>query len=279
VGRRCPVPARARPLPQGGRPRVPDRDCLRGILFVLREGIRWQSLPAACEQSSVRRVEFDAWLLARSGAEVARHVVRQVVPDRGGYVLDGRFRCRHLVGAAGTNCPVKKALFGDGGGDLILTQEVEYETAVVGPRCTLWFPYAGSWGYGWYVPKAGAVNVGFGGLRSQLRDWDRQRLWRDFVALLRKEGCIAGEPPAPAGYAYTVGRRRRRVKVGTAYIVGDAAGLATLDLAEGIGPAVESGILAAGDILGRAAYSTRAITRYSLPLFPRLLRHVAALVP
>jgi transposase len=34
------------PSPKGGRPRVPDRLCLNGILFVLREGIRWQSLPA-----------------------------------------------------------------------------------------------------------------------------------------------------------------------------------------------------------------------------------------
>src|SRR5262245_18709266 len=33
------------PSPKGGRPRVPDRLCLHGILFVLREGIRWQSLP------------------------------------------------------------------------------------------------------------------------------------------------------------------------------------------------------------------------------------------
>ena len=34
------------PSPRGGRPRVPDRLCLHGIVFVLREGLRWQSLPA-----------------------------------------------------------------------------------------------------------------------------------------------------------------------------------------------------------------------------------------
>jgi transposase len=32
------------PSPKGGRPRLPDRLCLNGVLFVLREGIRWQSL-------------------------------------------------------------------------------------------------------------------------------------------------------------------------------------------------------------------------------------------
>src|SRR6476469_8447202 len=33
------------PRPKGGRPRVPDRDCLRGILFVLRTGCQWELLP------------------------------------------------------------------------------------------------------------------------------------------------------------------------------------------------------------------------------------------
>lgn len=33
------------PKPKGGRPRVPDRACLEGIVFVLRTGIGWEHLP------------------------------------------------------------------------------------------------------------------------------------------------------------------------------------------------------------------------------------------
>ncbi len=183
------------------------------------------------------------------------------------------------MGAGGTSCPVKKALFTPDEGDLIVTQEVEYETAVRNPACVLWFPYAEPWGYAWYVPKANAINIGFGGRRSRLEKWDRGGLWQEFLTLLQREGCIAEPPPEPKGYSYYVGKRRREAKQGSAYLVGDSAGLATEDLAEGIGPAVESGLLAVRDILGQETYSPRSVTRYSLPWLARVFRSMSPWMP
>ena len=41
-----PLPPPARPRPKGGRPPVPDRAALTGILFVLKSGLPWEMLPA-----------------------------------------------------------------------------------------------------------------------------------------------------------------------------------------------------------------------------------------
>ena len=234
---------------------------------------------APTDQYSIRRIEFDAWLLERSEAAVAQHTVREIQRENGRFVIDGQFRCRHLIGAGGTNCPVKKAFFALDQGKLIVTQEVEFETQPLSQTCTLWFPYAGSFGYAWYVPKQNAVNIGFGGLRSDNKHWHKAVLWQEFIALLKREGCVNDDPPRPKGYSYYLGGRQKKVVQDRAFIVGDAAGLATVDLAEGIGPAVESGQLAAREILGEAEYSTQAILKYSMPWSYRVFRHAVAWLP
>jgi transposase len=54
------------PSLKGGRPRVPDRSALGGVLFVLREGLRWQSLPAelGCGSGSTCWRRFAEWTAA-----------------------------------------------------------------------------------------------------------------------------------------------------------------------------------------------------------------------
>ena len=58
------------PKPQGGRPRVLDRACLTGIVFVLKTGIQWEDLPqemgCGCGMTCWRRLrdwqEAGVWL-------------------------------------------------------------------------------------------------------------------------------------------------------------------------------------------------------------------------
>jgi flavin-dependent dehydrogenase len=72
----------------------------------------------------------------------------------------------------------------------------------------------------------------------------------------------------PRGYNYYLRQNVTVARIGDAFITGDAAGLATLDMGEGIGPAVESGILAAKAIIDGGPYSLKSVTKHS---FIRLL--------
>lgn len=227
-------------------------------------------------QYAIRRVEFDHWLLQRSGAEVRQHSVKNISRKGGFFIIDGQFSAEYLVGAGGTHCPVKKALFPpeeSASSRLIVAMEEEFQWPLQDEQCYLWFFENNLPGYAWYVPKAeGYVNVGIGGAAARLkaRGETLRQHWNRLVTKLDDMGLVRGREYNPSGHSYSLRGRAAQIQSGKAYLVGDAAGLATLDMGEGIHPAVKSGLLAAEAILRGTDYSVSTIPRTSWPSLLRL---------
>ena len=101
-------------------------------------GVKFKS-----RQHSIRRFEFDDFLLRRAGVAVLRHKVRDIRRGRGDYVIDGEFRCRYLVGAGGTACPVYRRFFQQHKPRSRVLQAATYEQEFAydwkDPACHLWF--------------------------------------------------------------------------------------------------------------------------------------------
>jgi flavin-dependent dehydrogenase len=221
-------------------------------------------------QHSIRRVEFDEFLLRRAGVRVAQHKVREIHRDGTGYVIDGAYRCKYLVGAGGTSCPVYRTLFHEQNPRSSLLQTATYEHEFAydwkDAACHLWFFDNDLPGYAWYVPKAnGYINVGLGGLAYRLkqRGGHVQQHWHKFVNKLNKQDLVHYEHFEPKGYSYYLRGNVDVVSSDNAFIVGDSAGLATRDMGEGIGPAVRSGLLAASSIVTGAEYSLARVHKLS----------------
>jgi transposase len=49
------------PSPRGGRPRAPDRECLEGILWLVRSGARWQDMPVDLPSGSTCWRRLQEW--------------------------------------------------------------------------------------------------------------------------------------------------------------------------------------------------------------------------
>lgn len=221
-------------------------------------------------QHSIRRYEFDAWLLERSGAPVVTHEVKRIRQDGQGYVIDEQYRCRYLVGAGGTQCPVYRQLFRQTSPRnrhlQIVAQELEFAYPWQDDRCHLWFFERGLPGYAWYVPKGnGYLNIGVGGMAERLkrRQEHIKRHWAQLCDTLHKTRLVEGAVPEPGGYSYYMRADSDIGRLGNAFVIGDAAGMATRDLCEGIGAAVRSGLLAADAIARGTAYSLETVRRYS----------------
>jgi len=231
-------------------------------------GVRFR-LPV--KQHAIRRFEFDDFLLQRAGVEVHQHAVKSITRVNGAYVVDGLYSSAFLVGAGGTHCPVYRTFFQSAGprdpSSLIAAMEEEFPYEGSDGRCRLWFFEHDLPGYAWVVPKAnGYLNVGIGGKAGQLKagSLSLREHWNRLVEQLERAGLVRGHTYKPSGHSYYLRQAHPLLKMDRAYIVGDAAGLATLDMGEGINPAVRSGLLAAEAILKNGDYSLKSIPKYSL---------------
>lgn len=244
-----------------------------------RLSIRGLGFRLPVRQYAIRRIEFDDWLLKRSGVQVETHMVRGITHANGEYVVDGLFAGRYLVGAGGTRCPVYRTFFQSQNPreerKLITAMEDEFIYPIVDPTCRLWFFENGLPGYAWYVPKSGGyVNVGIGGMTAAMKKSGipLKQYWRHLKVKLERIGLVCCHLYKPVGHAYYLRGVDPEPQRERAFIIGDAAGLATHDMGEGIRPALMSGLLAAEAILRGGELNFGSIPRVSWRSLLRLTR-------
>ena len=81
--------------PQGGRPQVPSRPCVEGIMWILRTGAPWKDLPncfpspATCWRRLKRWTEDGVW--EKAWGRLLRQLDRQGRIDREESFADGTF--------------------------------------------------------------------------------------------------------------------------------------------------------------------------------------------
>lgn len=222
-------------------------------------------------QYAIRRIEFDDWLLRRSGAPCEFHTVKRIAQREGRYIIDDQYSGKYLIGAGGSNCPVYRTFFRKisprGKGSLVVAMEDEFPYDYSDDRCHLWFMDNHLPGYSWYVPKAnGFLNIGVGAKAEKMRSINDtiKNHWHHLLEKLDKSSLVSNRAFNPKGGSYYVRQKNPKVRESNAMIVGDAAGLATLDMGEGIRSAIKSGIAAAEAIIHDADYSIASLPKYSL---------------
>ncbi|MFO1318845.1 MAG: NAD(P)/FAD-dependent oxidoreductase [Burkholderiales bacterium] len=226
----------------------------------------------------IRRCEFDAYLLERSGARRTDPAPLKTLERAGrGWIANGQIEASLVIGAGGHFCPVARELGAQLGQaeQVVAAQEIEFrltdaqkrETAATGDTPELYF-CDDLKGYGWVFRKGEYLNVGLG------RE-DNHRLAEHvqaFVQWLKSLGRVPRDMAEKfGGHAYLLYNHAPRPFVADgALLVGDAAGLAYPQSGEGIRPAVESAILAADTILAADKnYSTRHLGAYQSRMLDR----------
>jgi flavin-dependent dehydrogenase len=219
---------------------------------------------------AIRRYEFDDWLLKRSGVDVYHHKVRNIKKQDGFYIIDDVYKCKYLVGAGGSHCPVYISFFkaihpkNKNYEVCCLEEEIKYDYKDKASRC--WFYEHNIQGYSWCISKNdGYLNIGVGGLFKG-KNVNIKDHWDQLVNKLDSLNIVKNHEYKPKGYVYQIRDRVDHCRLDNAFIIGDAAGLATTDLGEGIGPAVESAIRAADAIINKSQFNLHSIHKKTDPV-------------
>ena len=226
----------------------------------------------------IRRVEFDDYLLRRSGA--AQHTgktVRSIIQKDGIWCINDELTAPMLVGAGGHFCPVAKYLGAKVGATetIVAAHEIEFKmTPAQRDRCLVaadtpeLFFCDDLKGYGWIFRKHDVLNIGLG-RESSHNIAAHVEQFRDYLSA---KGRIPPDTPTRfKGHAYILyNRSRRRCFADGVILAGDAIGLAYTQSGEGIRPAVESALMAAQRILdANGDYSAKQFSHFETELTKR----------
>lgn len=220
----------------------------RSVLPVPREGVYAAVVP---------RREFDAALVALArdrGVDVREgHEVEHVEQARDCVRLDD-IEARFVVAADGHWSRVRHALNPNGPRDLGTWHAVrQYHERVATSQLWVIFESDLLPGYAWVFPTGdGRANVGFGVLRADGRSGhELKALWPDLLARpALREALGPHAHPTESVRAWPIPGRydRSRLQQGRVLYAGDAANVVDPMTGEGIGQAIETGMLAANAI-------------------------------
>jgi flavin-dependent dehydrogenase len=229
----------------------------------------------------IRRCEFDDYLLRRSSARLWLGTsLTGLRRENERWIVNDSISTPLVIGAGGHFCPVARDLRGalDTSSTTVFAQEAEFEMTPaeagacrVKPEVPELFFCGDLCGYAWCFRKGSFLNIGMG--REQDRNLPAQIA--EFCETLQERGRVPrGIRPRFHGHAYHLyGTGPRQIVADGALLIGDSAGLAFAQSGEGIRPAIESGLLAAGTILAAGGgYRRSALTGYERQLTARFGR-------
>jgi geranylgeranyl reductase family protein len=215
---------------------------------------------------AIRRCEFDAFLLARCGADVRQQTPLESLERRGDeWVANGEIATPVVIGAGGHFCPVARILRGrHADARPVVAKEAEFrleedDSTTDGELPELFF-CRDLEGYGWCVRKGRHLNIGLG--RRERGDLNPHV--DDFKAFLERRGLARRASIVKwHGHAYLASGAGARPLIGDGIMLtGDAAGLAYPESGEGIKPAIESGRLAADTLIAARGRSRQHLRAY-----------------